>query len=231
MSAGRDGMTNVKICGIRDEQTIRDMDGLPVDYIGFVFAPSKRQVTVEQGALLHKASLSAAMKDGRPPRTVGVFVDPAMEQLAEVLERVPLNVIQLHGQETPDFCREVGKRFGVDVWRALSADVPNVEGGSAAGSGAVRLADYEGAVSAVLIDTAGGGTGRTFRWEVIPSYQERARRHGLRLFVAGGLTPDNISELLAGHTPDGVDISSGVETEGAKDIKKITAFVERVNRS
>jgi phosphoribosylanthranilate isomerase len=223
-------LTNVKICGIREEQTLRDMAGLPVDYIGFVFAPSKRQVTAEQAARLHAVSREMAMQGGQSPRTVGVFVNPTMEQLAEVFHLVPLDVAQLHGQESPAFCREVGRRFGVEVWRALSADEP---GGAAATAvtGAARLAAYEGAVSTVLLDTAGGGTGRTFRWDLIPSYQEKARGHGLRLIVAGGLTPDNVPELLAAHTPDGVDISSGVETDGTKDINKIAAFAERVNRT
>jgi phosphoribosylanthranilate isomerase len=222
-------LTNVKICGIRDEQTLRDMAGLPVQYVGFVFAPSKRQVTAEQAARMHAVSRGIAMQGGQPPRTVGVFVNPTLEQLTEVMQQVPLDVVQLHGLETAEFCREVGKRFGVEVWRALAADEPAGESASAAGPAC--LADYEGAVSTVLIDTAGGGTGRTFRWDLIPSYQERARRHGLRLFVAGGLTPDNVSELLAAHSPDGVDISSGVETRGTKDIKKMAAFAERVNRS
>ncbi|MDB4867037.1 MAG: phosphoribosylanthranilate isomerase [Cohnella sp.] len=222
-------LTNVKICGIRDEQTLRHMAGLPVQYVGFVFAPSKRQVTAGQAARMHAVSREIAMQGGQPPRTVGVFVNPTLDQLTEVLQQVPLDVVQLHGQETAEFCREVGKRLGVEVWRALSADEP--PGDSASAAGPARLADYEGAVSTVLIDTAGGGTGRTFGWDLIPSYQERARQHGLRLFVAGGLTPDNVSELLAAHSPDGVDISSGVETEGTKDIKKMAAFAERVNRT
>ncbi|TJY44338.1 phosphoribosylanthranilate isomerase [Cohnella pontilimi] len=231
MSKGIERITNVKICGIRDERTIRDMDGLPVHYIGFVFAPSKRQVTVEQAAHLHEAVRKGKNRSGQPPRTVGVFVNPSLEQLAYVLDRVPLDAVQLHGQESPAFCREVGERFGVEVWRALSADEPDDGGRDEAHSGPSRLDEYEGVVSTILIDTAGGGTGRTFRWELIPSYQERAALLGIRLFVAGGLGPDNITELLSGYQPDGVDVSSGVETDGAKDSKKIAAFAERVNRS
>ncbi|MBW5446628.1 phosphoribosylanthranilate isomerase [Cohnella sp. CFH 77786] len=219
----------VKICGLRQESTLQGMDGLPVDYVGYVFAPSKRQVTAEQAANLRAAASGVRMREGKPPRSVGVFVNPTMERLTEVLDVVPLDVIQLHGQETPAFCREVAGRFGVEVWRALSAG--DGEDNDPALTGADRLADYGGAVSTVLIDTAGGGTGRTFRWETIPAYLEQARRHGLRLFVAGGLSPDNVTELLAAYRPDGVDISSGVETEGVKDIRKIAAFAERVNRS
>jgi phosphoribosylanthranilate isomerase len=219
--------SQVKICGIREESTIREMAGLPVDYIGFVFAPSKRQVSPDQAALLCAAASATGMKDGKPPLTVGVFVNPDLQELEEVLAQVPLDVVQLHGGESPAFCREVGERFGVQVWRALAVEEEGVSGTGTTGS--ERLAAYVGAVSAVLLDTAGGGTGRPFRWDLIPSYREAARKHGLQLFAAGGLTPENVGELLAGYAPDGVDISSGVETGGVKDITKITAFAERVS--
>lgn len=238
----------VKICGIMQEETLRGMDGLPVDYIGFIFAPkSRRYVTPERAGALIEASRVSRMADGRSPLAVGVFVDPTVEELAAVLEAAPLDVVQLHGKrETPEYCREVGRRFGVEVWRALAADgteetegvesspTPDAAAGAAVQSGdpagPARLAAYAGAVSAVLIDTAGGGTGRAFPWEVIPAYEQAARAAGLRLFVAGGLDPDNVSELLSAYAPDGVDISSGVETDGVKDASKIAAFAERVKK-
>ncbi len=242
----------VKICGMRDEATIRAMAGLNVAYIGLVFAPSKRQVTQEQAAALLRTIRATPMNGGKPPRAVGVFVNPSLESLADTLAQVPLDVVQLHGGESAAFCREVGARFGVEVWRVLGVqeELGEPEGVAAGGAlsdgrdetngndgtmhalmGAGRIAEYEGAVSAILVDTAGGGTGRTFRWELIPAYQEAARRHGLRLIVAGGLTPDNVGELVASYGPDGVDISSGVETDGVKDIDKIVAFAERVDLS
>jgi phosphoribosylanthranilate isomerase len=219
----------VKICGIREEQTILAMAGMPVDLIGFVFAPSKRQVTAEKAARLCAVARGVNMNEGRPPRAVGVFVDPTLEELERALAQAPLDIVQLHGRETPAFCRQVRERFGVEVWRAFPVEERETDPESGL-TGAERLAKYEGAVSAVLLDTAGGGTGRTFRWALIPSYQARARAHGQRLFIAGGLTPDNVSGLLASCLPDGVDISSGVETDGAKDIRKIAAFAERVKR-
>jgi len=242
----------VKICGLRDETTIRAMAGLNVAYIGLVFASSKRQVTPEQAAALLRTIRATPMNGGGPPRAVGVFVNPTLESLAATLAQAPLDVVQLHGGESAAFCREVGARFGVEVWRALSVqeepgehekiaavgatgdgrDETDGTGGAVHSlTGAERIAEYEGAVSAILLDTAGGGTGRTFRWELIPAYQEAARRHGLRLIVAGGLTPDNVGALAASYRPDGVDISSGVETDGVKDIDKIAAFAERVDQS
>lgn len=228
----------VKICGIMQAETLQSMDGLPVDYIGFIFAPkSRRFVTPELAGELIRASRESGMAGGRPPLAVGVFVDPTIEALEAVLAAAPLDVVQLHGKgETPDFCREVGRRFNVEVWRALSAGGEDgISGGfaaegEAADRGPARLAAYAGAVSAVLIDTAGGGTGRAFPWEVIPAYERAAKAAGIRLFVAGGLDPDNVRELLSAYKPDGVDISSGVETNGVKDAIKIAAFAERVKQ-
>lgn len=242
--AEREDRPLVKICGIKDEATLSGMNGLPVDYVGFLFAPSKRQVSPERAASLLAAAKATAMAGGRPPRAVGVFVNPTMQELADTLAAVQLDVVQLHGDESPEFAKEAGERFGVEVWRALPAEgEPGAAGAAGEGEGtgksgesreaaggASRLEAYQGAVSAVLIDTAGGGTGRTFRWDLIPEYREKARSLGLKLIVAGGLSPDNVGELLARYETDGVDISSGVETDGVKDNAKIAAFAERVKK-
>jgi phosphoribosylanthranilate isomerase len=220
----------VKICGIKEEETLRGMSGLPVKYIGFMFAQSRRQLSSEQAAKLHALSRTIPMANGKAPLTVGVFVNPTMEQLADTLSVVPLDVVQLHGEETPEFCQEVHERFKVVVWRALSV-TESMDWQEDQGSGPSRLTVYRGAVSAILLDTAGGGTGKAFRWDVIPSYQEAARELGLKLFIAGGLNPDNADKLITSYHPDGVDLSSGVETDGVKDIHKITAFAERVRSS
>jgi len=229
MKQGRDGSMQssfVKICGIKEEATLEGMSGLLVDYIGFVFAKSRRQVTPERAAELVETARRIPMAGGKPPLTVGVFVNPTLEQLEETLSSVPLDVVQLHGEETPEFAGQVRERFAVDVWRALSVNEEDVTG-----TGAARLEAYAGAVSTVLLDTAGGGTGKTFRWDVIPNYRHAAENSGLRLFVAGGLSPDNADELVSAYRPEGVDISSGVETDGTKDIGKIAAFVERVKNA
>lgn len=228
----------VKICGIREAGTLRAMRGLPVDFVGFVLAPSRRRVTPEEAGALVAAARDIPMADGRPPRTVGVFVNPTLAELERTLRVAPFDIVQLHGAETPEFCREVARRFGVEVWRALAAgdgEAVSRGGTERAPSGAGRtvpgLDVYHGAVTAVLLDTAGGGTGRTFRWDVLPACREAARRNGLALIVAGGLTPDNVRALIDAYRPDGVDVSSGVETDGRKDVAKIAAFVERVKRT
>jgi phosphoribosylanthranilate isomerase len=100
---------------------------------------------------------------------------------------------------------------------------------------AAQLAEFVGTIDALLLDTHdpvyGGGSGVPFAWDCIPVYQEWARRVGVKLFVAGGLNPDNVGSLSMDYSPDGVDVSSGVESDGAKDIAKIIAFVERVTQS
>lgn len=235
-------MTKVKICGLQSVEVLKSMMHLPVDYAGFVFAPSKRQVSPEQASAL-VAYLQGERQPGRErvPQAIGVFVNPAREQLQAVMHQAPLDAIQLHGSETPDFCRWVRSEYGVPVFKAIAIqqtsertlDQVGLEKELSAET-LQQLDSYRDAIDVLLIDTYdplyGGGSGRTFRWEVIPAYQEWASRQGIGLFVAGGLHADNIDGLLRQYSPDGVDVSSGVETDGVKDINKITAFVERVKQ-
>ncbi|CAH1218270.1 N-(5'-phosphoribosyl)anthranilate isomerase [Paenibacillus plantiphilus] len=235
MSAAETHSTRVKICGLRDVETIRAMNGLPVDELGFMFAGSKRQVSPELAAELIAEAGKLRSPAGHAPRMVGVFVNGELEQLRELLAIAPLDVIQLHGEETPAICAAIKSQLGIEVWKVFSATgedhVPASDGGEPLViAGSARLARYGGTVDAVLIDTAGGGTGRTFDWSVIDSYVEAAKDIGVPLYVAGGLHPDNVSELLEAYAPSGVDVSSGVETDGWKDTNKIRHFVERVKR-
>ncbi|OWA37123.1 N-(5'-phosphoribosyl)anthranilate isomerase [Saccharibacillus sp. O16] len=248
-------MTQVKICGITTPEALRRAAELQVEYIGLVFAPSRRRVEPETAGRLitelrswrqeqpYSGGASAAREEAAKPQVVGVFVDPPMDELDRALAAAPLDVVQLHGQESPEFCRAVRERFGVRVFKASSIR----EDGSFSGSGqeaedgltvdhakraASIAAAYQGTVDTLLIDTHdplyGGGSGRTFNWEIIPLYQKAAHARGLKLFVAGGLNPGNAGELIRHYKPDGVDVSSGVETDGHKDLHKMTLFAERV---
>lgn len=235
--------TLVKVCGIRGEEALAAAIRSGADLAGFVFAESRRRVTAEQAA-----RLTAVLGDGDGRlRTAGVFVNPAIAELDRVMEAAKLDVIQLHGSETPDFCLEVKRRYpGVSVFKAIAAKPAETEPedsadgqGEAAGEGigesggnqieAFRhVASYGDIVDAFLLDTLGGGTGKRFAWEIIPPYQAACERFGVKLFVAGGLDPSNVAELVDRYRPDGVDVSSGVETGGVKDTGKIAAFIERV---
>jgi phosphoribosylanthranilate isomerase len=218
---------SVKICGLTSLEMIQSIMQLPVDQIGFVFAPSKRQVTPglagKMIALLHDCDLRESQK----PETVGVFVHPTKQELIDTVALAPIDVIQLHGEETVDDCRWIKNNFQLKIFKTVSVSESNDMQQQLA-----HLQPYVGYIDAILLDTfdplLGGGTGVKFAWHCIPDYLNWAHHVGLKLIVAGGLNADNVSQLIADYQPDGVDVSSGVETNGFKDAGKIKSFVERV---
>ncbi|TCP59086.1 phosphoribosylanthranilate isomerase [Tumebacillus sp. BK434] len=203
-------MTRIKICGLKLHETIRHVGALPIEYVGFVFAPSKRQVSAETAAELSQQLPGSVQR-------AGVFVNESAAQIKHIAETAGLHVLQLHGDESPEFCRELKRDTGRLVWKAwgVCGDERDAE-----------LRRYAGVVDAVLLDNERGGTGTAFSWERIPEL--RSYLNGTLLYVAGGLHPDNVSALIETYRPDGVDVSSGVETVGVKDPDKITAFVTKV---
>lgn len=218
------GKPSVKICGLQSVEVLKSMINLPIDYIGFVFAKSKRQVSGNQAAEL--AAVLGTWQSGKIPESVGVFVNPSMEELEAILSLTPLDIVQLHGTESPEFCREVREQLGVKAFKVLSVKPDGtLHGGQ-------PVEDYEGVIDGLLLDTYdphyGGGSGVAFAWEQAEPYRLWAKERGIPFLAAGGLHPGNVGELLEVMSPDGVDVSSGVETDGIKDLTKITAFVERV---
>lgn len=218
------GKPSVKICGLQSVEVLKSMINLPIDYIGFVFARSKRQVSGNQAAEL--AAVLGTWQSGKIPESVGVFVNPSMEELEAILSLTPLDIVQLHGTESPEFCREVREQLGVKAFKVLSVKPDGtLHGGQ-------PVEDYEGVIDGLLLDTYdphyGGGSGVAFAWEQAEPYRLWAKERGIPFLAAGGLHPGNVGELLEVMSPDGVDVSSGVETDGIKDLTKITAFVERV---
>ncbi len=200
-------MTRVKICGIWEPDAARAAAEAGADAVGFVFAPSRRRVTVEQAA-----ALAAIL----PPfvARVGVFVDETRERILEAVAACGLSAVQLHGDEPPELCRALP----VPVIKAVRvADARSLE----------ALGRYR--VSAFLLDAyapgSPGGTGRTFDWDLAAGL---GREH--RIILSGGLNAANVTDALARVRPYGVDVSSGVETDGRKDPAKIRAFVEAVRR-
>jgi len=216
----------IKICGLMDVQTIQQMDGLPIHEIGFIFAPSKRFVEKATASQLISAVSKLKAAGGERPRTVGVFVNETFANLRDLLIEAPLDVIQLHGNEPAEFCQMVREQLNVQVWKVFS--MKKDAEGSTPMSALERLTPYRAAVDAVLIDAPGGGTGQTFNWEAIKEYKQAAEELGMTLYVAGGLHEGNVQELLKTYAPNGIDVSSGVETDGRKDIEKIRLFVRRV---
>lgn len=211
-------MTTVKICGLKSAETLQLLTDLEVDYAGFVFAESKRRITpVEAGTILRQVP--------NGPKVVGVFVNPTLEELEDTLSQARLDVIQLHGQERPDFCQRASERFGVTVWKAIPV--------SSEEQIVAQLEQYASIVDAFLFDThdpqLAGGTGKRFSWEQIPLLRKQAGR--IPSFIAGGINERNITELLCNYQPFAIDVSSGVETDGEKDHEKIKRFLQRVREN
>ncbi|MFJ7369754.1 phosphoribosylanthranilate isomerase [Lysinibacillus sp. NPDC098008] len=199
-------MTKVKICGLREPEHVMTAVQAGADAIGFVFAPSKRRVSLEQAQHLAQQIPEGVLK-------IGVFVNPTPAELKEAVERVPLDYVQYHGEETPAFIQ----KQGYPAIKALS--VRKKEDVQAA-------ANYQ--VDYYLFDAPGtdfkGGSGHTFDWTLL----EEVGIPREKLILAGGLHAENINEAIASVTPFMVDVSSGVETDGVKDPTKIQAFLQAV---
>jgi phosphoribosylanthranilate isomerase len=204
----------VKICGIT---TVGDgvlAARCGADAIGLVLWPqSPRAVDL---------AAARAISSALPPlvHRVGVFVNPTRAEVERAVAEAGLDVVQLHGDETPEFCRDLPAR----VLKAVRVG-PGFDAGDA-----LR---FENAAGGLLLDTrvegaAPGGTGRAFDWALARSVRERARY----LVLAGGLTPDNVGRAVAAVEPDAVDVSSGVESApGRKDPARVRAFVRAVREA
>ena len=191
-------MTKVKICGLSNIEAVKTAVSAGADYIGFVFAPSKRQVTLEQAAELAKFIPSHIQK-------VGVFVSPSRADLLEAIEKVGLDLVQVHGQVVD----KLFENLPCGSIQAVQVD----EGGHVPNS----QADY------LLFDAPVAGSGQTFDWGRLDT-----TKLAQPFFIAGGLNEDNVEEAIQHFTPFAVDVSSGVETDGQKDHEKIRRFIERV---
>ncbi|AHM57875.1 N-(5'-phosphoribosyl)anthranilate isomerase TrpF (plasmid) [Peptoclostridium acidaminophilum DSM 3953] len=192
-------MTMVKICGLTRGVDIEYANMLMPEYVGFVFASSKRQLAPEDAAVLIQRLKPEIKK-------VGVFVDEDIDVVLDTARICGLDVLQLHGNETPEYCRSIE---GYEVWKAF-----RVEGERSI----EEIGEYE--VDGVLLDSfesgQHGGTGRTFDWNLAATV---AKEHFT--ILAGGLSPENVKSAIEIVRPAAVDVSSGVETDGMKDYLKI----------
>ena len=191
-------MTKVKICGLSTVEAVETAVLAGADYIGFVFAESKRQVSLEQAHELAK------LVTGKT-KIVGVFVSPSLEDLEQAIGQVPLDIVQIHGM----FDETLISKISVPVIRAI------------------QLSDQEAKVTSpadfLLFDAPVAGSGRTFDWDLLKDQKIQQD-----FFIAGGLTVDNVRQARETFQPYALDVSSGVETDGRKDIEKIKAFIEGV---
>ncbi|MGO0122424.1 phosphoribosylanthranilate isomerase [Desulfothermobacter acidiphilus] len=199
----------VKICGIRDAATAAVAVEAGADALGFVLAPSPRQVTPTQAGEII-ASL--------PPlvAAVGVFVDAPLDLVVELVDSCRFTAVQLHGQEPPAYLRELQRRVRVPLIKAFRVAAPE---------DLLGVETYP--ADAYLFDTRvpsrSGGTGQSFDWSLL-----RGKTFSSPVILAGGLNPENVLVAIQTVRPYAVDVSSGVESEGRKDPEKIRSFLARV---
>lgn len=195
----------VKICGITREDDALLAVAMGADAVGFIFAPSKRQIAPAMARDIVRRLPSEVV-------TVGVFRDEAPERVVEIANNAGLRAVQLSGHETAEATRWVRERVPF-VIKAFPAGSPSLE----------RAEDFGADV--VMIDSPEPGSGQVFDWSLA-----EGRPDGIRLLLAGGLRPDNVADAIARIGPWGVDVATGVEAErgepGQKDAKKVKAFIE-----
>lgn len=200
-------MTKIKICGLTRLEDISAVNHCMPDYIGFVFAESKRRVTPQQAYLLKK-ELNPQIK------AIGVFTNETISVIVKLCDAGTIDLIQLHGDETEAYIQELKKNTKHPIIKAIRVQCAEQ----------IMMAQSL-PCDFLLLDTwhSGqyGGSGTTFDHTLIPNLEKP-------FFLAGGLHLANISKAILGSNPHGIDISSGVETEGRKDIKKIKEIVESV---
>jgi len=208
----------IKFCGNRSLRDVKLTIKSDVDFLGFVFARSKRRVLPEDvKQWLNEADLKPHQK------TVGVFVNAGLEEIHHAVKTAALDVVQLHGSETTDFCTQVKETCRVDVWKVIHHQADAIG----------QMEKYAHIVDAFLIDNKSksqwGGTGTAFDWSFVPRYLETAHAFGKRCFIAGGINAANIHELLK-YEPDGIDLASGIEMNGQKDEAKILELLNRIKQ-
>ena len=213
----------VKMCGISKVETIPAVVEAKPDYMGLVFAPSKRQVTVDQAkTLVKELHRGYAQKYGSDTehdkndtiKTVGVFVNETVDNLITIANEANLDAVQLHGDEDEAFIQSLKERTNVEVWKAIqirsAADVEKWIDSSA---------------DMLLFDAyhkdERGGTGEVFDWSSLDTFERP-------FMLAGGIDSTNVARAIRTVRPYGIDISSGIETNGVKDDEKITAFTKIV---
>ena len=206
----------VKMCGISKVETIPAVVEAKPDYMGLVFAPSKRQVTVEQAKILieelHKQCINHY--DTKVVKTVGVFVNETLDNLVRIADTANLDAVQLHGDEDETFIQSLKEHINVEVWKAVQIR-----------SAADAEKWIDSSADMLLFDAyhkaERGGTGEVFDWSCLDEFERP-------FMLAGGIDSTNVARAIRTVRPYGIDISSGIETDGVKDDEKMKAFTNIV---
>ena len=219
----------IKMCGISKIETIPAVIEANPDYMGLVFAPSKRQVTVDQAKTLveelHKQYANRYNRDAEQYsnqtlihqefiKTVGIFVNETLDNLVTIATEVNLDAVQLHGDEDEAFIQSLKERTNVEVWKAVQIR-----------SAADAETWIDSSADMLLFDAyhkdERGGTGEVFDWSCLDEFERP-------FMLAGGIDSTNVARAIRTVRSYGIDISSGIETDGVKDNEKITAFTKLV---
>lgn len=202
----------VKICGLSRLEDIDFVNEAKPDFIGFVFAASRRQVTFQQATCLREKLTEGIA-------VVGVFVREAVENVVGLLRDGVIDIAQLHGGETESYLAQLREQTMQPLIQAV-----RVEDESSLETAQKSLADF------LLFDHQGGGTGKAFDWAYLRQFQKRWRQTGQKwkpFFLAGGMDAEKV-DMAREFQPFAIDLSSGVETDGRKDFQKILQVVRRV---
>ena len=211
-------MTKVKICGVKDFQTALFCVERGVNYLGFVMSMSQTQRFITRKEVYFVTKELKAKVQQLAVRFVGVFVDEDRELVRDIANECTLDVVQFHGNESPEYCKFFGDR-GLVVWKSFGVKGKDVLS---------ETKRYLGFVDAFHLDTynkgrKGGGFGKKFDWNVAL----QVKSLGVPVVLSGGLTPANVEDAISHVRPDVVDVSSGVEsTRGVKDLRMIEQFID-----
>lgn len=201
-------MTKIKICGLTRTEDIEMVNEFLPDYIGFVFAKSRRQVSAEQAKEL-KNKLRPAIK------AVGVFVNEKPENIAEIANQGIIDLIQIHGDEDAAYCAQLRKLTQAPIIKVVRVEREDDLAG-------IEEFDCDYYLFDTLSSKEYGGTGKAFDHSILHNKEIKKP-----FFVAGGLNQDNVAAVIEVIKPFGVDTSGGVETDGIKDANKIKEFIKQ----
>lgn len=199
----------IKICGITSVKEIEFLNKLKPDYIGFVFAESKRLVNKEQGKTLYELV-------DKNIKVVGVFRNNSYHYIKEILDFIPLDVVQLHGDENEEFINKVREIFKGEIWKAISLKSEENE---------INLNKYK--IDSFLFDGSNPGEGKIFPWKYLDKVS-----CDKKFFLAGGINEENVLKAIEEVKPYGIDLSSGVESiidgKRIKDELKVKRLINKV---